>query len=240
MQTMEIPTTVYIYREIKGYGEYVYKLEQIINKKDSITYSHDFIEKNYLNESGMTQLEIFNRIYIPEVNQKALKFAFRCESGLYICSPTPYGRLDITGILDKDCDYDGGSGGHNHNHHDGHSDHDMAAAAHDKALLLSSSDLAFSMYTVIHDYIETRNNNNVFYHVGTSPFPCTPIFIPTWVSNKTLCEILWEWGTCKMDVAKRESMVVVRCATGLTTVKKISDGRSQKKKWKPLLAANYC
>ena len=239
---MEIPTTVYIYREIKGYGEYVYKLEQIINKKDSITYSHDFIEKNYLNESGMTQLEIFNKIYIPEVNQKALKFAFRCESGLYICSPTPYGRLDITGILDKDCDYDGGSGGggHNHNHNDSHSDHDMAAAAHDKALLLSSSDLAFSMYTVIHDYIETRNNNNVFYHVGTSPFPCTPIFIPTWVSNKTLCEILWEWGTCKMDVAKRDSMVVVRCATGLTTVKKISDGRSQKKKWKPLLAANYC
>jgi len=223
---MEIPTTVYIYREIKGYGEYVYKLEQIINKKDSITYSHDFIEKNYLNESGMTQLEIFNRIYIPEVNQKALKFAFRCESGLYICSPTPYGRLDITGILDKDCDYnDGGSGG-------GHNNSDL--------LLLSSSDLAFSMYTVIHDYIETRNNNNVFYHVGTSPFPCTPIFIPTWVSNKTLCEILWEWGTCKMDVAKRESMVVVRCATGLTTVKKISDGRSQKKKWKPLLAANYC
>jgi len=230
---MDIPCTIYIYREVKGYGEYVYKLEQIIKKTDQIKYSHNFIEKNYLNDAGMVQLEIFNKIYIQDVNQKALKFGFRCESGLHICSPTSHGRFNVTEVLEKNAYSENLSPTTTTTTTSGNqNDNNSKRQVKD---VLYTSDLAFSMYTIIHDYIETRNNNNIFYHVGTSPFPCSPIFIPTWVSNKTLSEILWEWATCKMDSAQRESLVVVRCATGLTTVKKISDGRSQKKKWKPLL-----
>jgi hypothetical protein len=68
---MSIPTTTYFYREVKGYGEYTYKLEQIIYQKGCIAYPHTFIEKNSLDVSGMARLEMFNNVFIPEVNLAA-------------------------------------------------------------------------------------------------------------------------------------------------------------------------
>ena len=64
--------------------------------------------------------------------------------------------------------------------------------------------------------------------------PCAGFFIPTWISSKTLASFLIEWNISKINVAKNESIVVVRCSSGLTTVKKVID---TKKKWKPLIFA---
>lgn len=208
LQYMSIPTTTYFYREVKGYGEYTYKLEQIVSQKESVSYPHNFIEKNSLDVSGMAQLETFNKMFIPEVNQNAVKFAFRCEQGVYICAPTMLGRLRVISIMDKD----------------------YCRETENAWKVLSTSDLACSMYTVVHDYIETRNKN-VFYHVGASPLPCAPFFIPLWVSSKTLSVLLMEWNISKINTAICESVVVVRCIVGLTTVKKVSDSSQ---KWKPI------
>jgi hypothetical protein len=208
LQSMSIPTTTYFYREVKGYGEYTYKLEQIIYQKGCIAYPHTFIEKNSLDVSGMARLEMFNNVFIPEVNQNTLKFAFRCERGVYICAPTMSGRFQILSIMDKD----------------------YCRESEESWKVLSTSDLACSMYTVVHDYIETRNKN-VFYHVGASPLPCAPFFIPLWVSTKTLSGLLMEWKLFKTATAINESVVVVRCVVGMTTIKKVSDSSQ---KWKPI------
>ena len=206
--TMMLPTTIYFYRKVQGYGEYSYKLDQIVQKKERFAYPETFIQKTSLTTSSMTQLEIFNNIYIPEMNQKALQFAFRCEDGVYICSPTLYGKLQVISI--KKSDYE---------------------IRNEECGSLLTSDLACSVYTIIHDYIETRGNKNTFYHVGASAFPCCGLFMPIWVSNQTLHGFLLEWNMSKLNTAKKESMVVVRCSTGLITVRKVLDTRQ---KWKPL------
>jgi hypothetical protein len=211
MQVVAIPTTIYFYREIKGYGEYSYKIEQIVQKTERFTYKHCFVEKNRLDDAGMAQIEIFNSIYIPHMNQQILKFAFRCESGVYLCVPNTQGKLQVVAIEPNN--------------------YQISSVNQSGTSLLATSDLACSVYTIIHDYIETRSND-VFYHVGASPLPCTGFFIPTWISSKTLVSFLIEWNISKMNIAKNESIVVVRCSSGLTTVKKVID---TKKKWKQLI-----
>ena len=208
LQCMSIPTATYFYREVKGYGEYTYKLEQIVSQKECISYTNTFIEKNNLNVPGMAKLELFNKVIIPEINQNALRFAFRCERGVYICAPTMFGRFRVNSVMDKD----------------------YCMQSESSWKFLATSDLACSMYTVVHDYIETRTKNG-FYHVGASPLPCAPFFIPLWVSSKTLSGLLLEWNTSKINTAICESVVVVRCSVGLTTVKKVSDSSQ---KWKPI------
>lgn len=212
MQDMDIPSTIYFYREIKGYGEYSYKIEQIVQNKEKFTYARDSIEKNRLNEFGMAQIEIFNSIYIPRMNQNILRFAFRCESGVFLCIPNTQGQLQVVSIEA--------------------SDYQISSVSSSMTSTLASSDLACSVYTFIHDYIETRRDG-IFYHVGASPMPCTGLFIPTWISSKTLVSFLTEWNISKINTARNESIVVVRCTSGLTTIKKVID---TKQRWRPLMA----
>ena len=209
MQEMDIPTVTYFYREIQGYGEYTYKLEQVVYNTKKFSYPQIFIEKNHLTNHGLSQLEVFNRLYIPEMNKKALNLAFRCASGVYLCAPSLSGRLEVISILDRDY---------------GKTEEDLWG-------VLSTSDLACSVYTLVHDYIETRSKNS-FFHLGASPFPCGPLFIPLWVSSKTLEEFLLDWKISKIDTAVSESIAVVRCLSGLNTIRKISDSSQ---KWKPLI-----
>ena len=209
LQNVSVPTTTYFYREVKGYGEYTYKLEQVVLQKECVSYPNNCIEKLNLDVSGLAQLEMFNRVFIPEINQKTLKFAFRCESGVYICAPTMFGRFRVISIMDKDYQQETES----------------------SWKILSTSDLACSMYTIVHDYIETRNKD-MFYHVGLSLLPCAPFFIPLWLSSKTLSVLLMEWSASKTNTAVCESVAVVRCSVGLTTIKKVSDSSQ---KWKPII-----
>ncbi len=204
--SLSIPTMTFCYKEIHGYGKtYKFKLETVSNGKDTIKFCNSHIEKNCLSSIGdMAKLQWFNNAIIPEINSKSLQFGFRCSNGLFVCSPTFEGHFEITKHLEKD-----------------YYDNENFPRPEDSLLsALSTSDLSCSIYTVIHDYIETRNN--AFFHLGLSPIPCSSIFMPTWLTDDTISEILSNWTLKHMQVAIGGSMVSMRCLSGLTTIQKVS------------------
>jgi hypothetical protein len=203
---LSIPTMTFCYKEIHGYGKtYKFKLETVSNGKDTVEFYNSHIEKNCLSNIGdMAKLQWFNGAFIPEINSRSLQFGFRCSNGLFVCSPTSDGHFKITKHLEKD-----------------YYDDEKFPRPEDSPLsALCTSDLSCSIYTVIHDYIETRNGT--FFHVGLSPIPCSSIFMPTWLTDDTISEMLSNWTLKHMQVAIGGSMVSMRCLSGLMTIQKVS------------------
>ena len=214
-QIMRVPNSTYHYKEIRGYNEYHYKLEKITTGKRTLFYAHHSIEKNCLTKSGLNKLQIFNEIYVPRCNSMSLNFRFHCQDGsIFDCEVTKQGKLKIiTQYVEK-----------------------VEDTTIDQRNILATSDLACSIHTIIHDYVQT--SNGYFYHTGTSPLPCCTLFIPTWLSDNTIQNISRIWATEKMNIAMKESLAVIRFTSGMSTIRKIYhtvSSDSEKKEDKKLI-----
>jgi hypothetical protein len=80
---------------------------------------------------------------------------------------------------------------------------------------VKTSDLSYSVMSMIHSLVET---NNGFFHVGISLVPSCGMFIPLWISNDTMQKCLKEWTTSKMPHALTKSLVTVAYKAGNVNV----------------------
>jgi len=208
MKTTEIPTTIYYYSEVFDASKenYHYKLNAIGSGQRIISYCAQNIQKSNLDGVDLAQIQLFNSVYIPEYNAASLCFVFSSlEHGSFYCNLTCSGTLQII-------------------HH--HPPSALAAPllfvpSQTMAMPPAEGDvdtyLACSVYTSIHDYIQTRSGH--FFHLGVSFVPCSTLFIPLWLQNSYLEQLLCKWSTNKLTLANTESLIAVRMLDGNSSVR---------------------
>ena len=185
--------TRFCYRQVKGYGAFHYKLHQIRQgQHDRFFYPSDNIEKQALTVAGMRKFALFNELYVPQCNSLSLELELASAEGEnpHVFSPTSLGKLrlvDTAVTTEPTCEW----------------------------ASIATSDLAFSIMTMMHHLVET---NNGFFHVGISLLPAGSIFMPVWLSDDTLEQWLSEWKTHKMRQALDKSIISAKYLSGNTRV----------------------
>lgn len=213
---VEIPCWVYYYRQTRYHGDpegvYRYKMEAILPCRgvdDAASMQREYstcaIERSALTDRDLERLQLFNSICIPECNARSIRFVFASlHHGAYSCSVTPTGQLSIDGY---------------------HSDPPVYGDR-DNVLLPPDGDLdtfhATSIYTTMHDYIQTTTPNR-YIHVGLSLVPCGTFFMPVWLGDGggALRTLLGQWYEQKLLLAKTESLFTVRLRDGDCSVRHV-------------------
>jgi hypothetical protein len=211
-----IPCCVYYYRQTHYRsdpdGVYRYKMEAILPCRKGVDdaaqarkYATHAIERSALIDADLDRLQLFNSICIPECNASSIRFIFASvHHGAYACSVTPTGQLSIDRYYCEPPAYVG----------------------RDDVLLPPDGDLdtfhAASIYTTMHDYIQTTTPNR-YIHVGLSFVPCGTFFMPIWLGDGggALRALLAQWYEQKLLLAKTESLVTVRLRNGDCSVRHV-------------------
>ncbi len=202
----EIPSSTYYYRQRlpaeEGGAEVVYKLEAILHQKQTVQVATGNIECSSLLGADLAQLQLFNDVYIPECNAASLCFIFASENdGAYTCVPTPSGALRIVSYASIAPTYDPSEAER--------PPEDGLDACH-----------ALSIFTIIHDFVETRTPGRYF-HAGISFMPSSPLGVPTYLSAQNLRDLMAYWRRDRLPRARGQSLLSIRHFDGRTTVRHV-------------------
>jgi len=213
----EIPVTIFYYIQVFDPTKetYHYKIEAVGSGRRRLAYCAQNIQKSSLDGADLVQIQLFNNVYIPEYNAASLCFVFSTtHDGIYYCELTCSGTLRVV------------------SHHAPHSDVAVSLPHSYKLARPPEPDgdidtyLACSVYTSIHDYIQTRSGH--FFHLGISFVPCGTLFIPLWLQSDYLELLLEKWMSNKMTLANIESLIAVRLLDGTSSVRHVIKRISEK------------
>ena len=197
--------TRFCYKAVEGYNDFQYKLFQVKIAREPLSFSYPTtnIVRCGPTAHGLSCVELFNSLYIPQCNSLAIQFEFLALDGSveFVGSPTTTGRLQELSLTVLD-------------------ENNMVYEWEQ----LKTSNLGFSVSSMLHHYVET---NMGFYHVGISLLPACTIFIQYWLSKDTLATWLHEWTTVKLKEAKQQSIMSVTYLSGKIRVQSISSMKMQ-------------
>lgn len=200
ISVMSIPVTLYCYKEVSGYQEYKYKIDQIMTTKKNIEYSHGMIKTIKLSSSDLFHnVILFSDIYTSDINSKCILFLFRSQSHDVLCRPSAcVGSLKMEVI--GSCQ----SNTLEFHPRDWKSQH--------------PSELTFSIFSLLHNYVE--RDSAYLEHKSLSLLPCMSICIPFWISDETITEFLTSWHFSKMRIARYHTLIGIQRMTGSIVIHK--------------------
>jgi len=218
LNELELPVTNFMYKRVHNYGIYTYRLFDVFYSKTSFQYSSSLLLKMKMEnkESYQSNVKLFNEIYVPIINSKCLNLYFREDDGsVYRCSPAilDFCQDNLTSkqqykfdsaFVSKDvlastlARVQGRRLGSN-----------SSFQFHESLNLqsinpfIASSDMAFSVHSIVHEFIETRSKNLI--HTGISLVPCSSLYIPIWIADIAMVELLEIWNEHKIPQALKKS-----------------------------------
>ena len=210
LDQVHIPITRFCYKEVKGYGSFQYKLYAIKKSRDPCVFNYPLhnIVKSGPTAQGLKKVNIFNNLYVPQCNSISIQFEISNDKGEIIqtVSPNSLGKLVPVSTMmnfqckEPVCDWK----------------------------FISTSDLAFSISSMVHSFVETSNG---FYHVGISLLPACSVFMPVWLSQDTFSQWLEDWHTKKMTSALQKSIMAVSYSSGNIRVQSLDSSSTITTKW---------
>jgi hypothetical protein len=188
-----------------GYGNFRYKLARIETSAVQMTLNTASIERSTVCGPDLSQLQLFNEVFLSECNSGVLRIVFHDPA------PQAYKFSSVARTLVKVADECGAM-------------KDTFVPDQDQD---GDTFFASSAQTLVHDYVET--NSGRFFHVGISLLPVGPIFMPLWLCEERLKRLVMHDWVKANDVAKKESLLVLRCLDGRNSIRHVvGRGTSEK------------
>jgi len=217
--SVDIPVCTYRYREIPEdiarCPKFRFRLESVTLRRRTVQWSNGNIERSTLMGADLAQLQLFNDVYIEEANAASLCFEFVEASG-EAHTYTPLARTArLVRVRPANLDAP----------QQRTTPPPPSMSANDAPVLQlktsprkEDADLdtfyAASVYTLMHEYVQTGTPNNNssgpprFFHVGATLVPCSTLFVPLWLNDRALVNLLGEWRAHKLPHSKTQALFV--------------------------------
>ena len=194
---IEIPITSFTYIQQDAHS---YKLISVKRRKSSVILCNHFIGKLKLDEYDIHHIHMFNTIHTIDVNRWCIEFIFISLDGHEftvkpsIRSGRGFEIINVSASVKEHLDqWD----------------------------LIEDAENTFSVYSMIHDYIENKERN--FLHIGISLIPSRDIQVPFFADSKTLNGFLKYWTFHTIPIAIRNSFLSKRHQNGDIEIHKLYD-----------------
>lgn len=217
-----IPCTTYHYLELAPAARYLgctYKMcgISVASCPSSVWYRiTPKMQSNSLsNPDEIAEIQLFNHIFIPESNAACIRLVFYTLSvGSFTCAFTDHGTLRVLS-------HDPGATW---------KPEEIRASGLLKDPPVGDADtfLANSIYTILHDYVQTRRSQSSYFHAGISFCPSGTLFVPLWLSSYGLSRMVDEWRFQLLPIAQKESIITIRLLSGQSSVRHVVQRPTEK------------
>lgn len=177
---VEIPVSIFCYKSIDSSSDY--KLIRIFRTTSSLEICDSLIKRRKLDVDMESDIQFFDAIHIPDMNRKSILFMLIQDTDERIvcrpCSDVGPLRLEILPMNNTWANL---------------------SVVQDESLYSPTAELSFSVYSASHHFSETQQG--LLVHDSFTVVPCTSVFIPLYLTNRTLHNFLTTWHKDKMQTA---------------------------------------
>lgn len=185
---VDIPISILCYRFLPSCQDY--KLVRVLKTSSTVVVHDSLIKRRKLDLDTESDIQFFDAIHVPDFNRMSLLFLLIRDSQTRIlCRPsTDVGPMRLE-VLPSTSTW---------------------SALHisdDDTLHNETAEVSFSIFSAVHHFSESPNSKSLFIHDAISLVPCHSIFVPMYLSDKSITSFLTDWFQEKMKSAIQKTVL---------------------------------
>lgn len=196
---LSVPITICCYKEVHGYSDYHYRLQQVLQSKENVDLPNSFLKKRCLLNQDLEDIKWHVNVYVTEFNRKRVLFLFKSRSGDVLCriGSSTKGEFEVI---------DQGACG-------------LYPLSEDYWDVISKSEPSLSVHSFFVHFQEIRRDELTLR--GITSFPSASVSIPHWFSSKTAEQFFKIWYETKVPTMKNSGLVTVVLIDGSIKIFKL-------------------